>query len=275
MNMKKLICFLLCLIMLISCVPAMAASLTQESVFGTWTLYKITNSTAYIDEAGLKQAGISSKVNLHADGTGKFTQISNTEKRNDTIYKWTVKSTAAVFSIKGYYDVYFYQSGSDLVWYTDGLSLYYKKTSEASGKTTTKAITSTGTYKLNNSKKTAAFTAPASKSAKTVNIPDTIKANGKVYKVNEISAKACANMKKLTTLTIGKNVKTIGANAFSGAAKLKKITFTGTTVSKIGANAFKNVQKKATVTCPKGKLSKYKKLLKKGGLPTSAKVKGK
>ena len=118
--MKKLICFLLCLIMLISCVPAMAASLTQESAFGTWTLYKIFNGSVYFDEAMLKQNGTSSIVNLHADGTGKFTQKSDTQKRSDTIYKWTVKSTAAVFSIKGYYDVYFYQSGSDLVWYTNG-----------------------------------------------------------------------------------------------------------------------------------------------------------
>ena len=273
--MKKLICFLLCLIMLISCVPAMAASLTQESVFGTWTLYKVFTGSGYIDEATLKSIDFSSKVNLHADGTGKISLKYESTKQNDTIYKWTVKSSAVVASIKGYLDTYFYKSGNDLVTYADNLSLYYKKTSEASGKTAAKAITSTGTYKLNNSKNTAAFTAPASKSAKTIKIPDTIKANGKVYKVNEISAKACANMKKLTTLTVGKNVKTIGANAFSGAAKLKNITFTGTALSKIGANAFKNVQKKATVKCPKGKLSKYKKLLKKGGLPTSAKVKGK
>ena len=273
--MKKILCLLVCMILLIGCVPAAtAASLTPESVFGTWTMYKISDSTGYIDAAGLKQAGLSSTINFHADGTGKYYAKGPTGSTNVNT-TWKISGSSVVISAKGYYDEYFYQSGSDLLMYSSSLTFHYKKTSDTSGKTTSKAITSTGTYKLNNSKKTAAFTAPANKKAKTLVIPDTIKANGKTYKVTEISAKACASMSKLTTLTIGKNVKTIGANAFSKCKKLNKITINTTSLSKVGAGAFSNVKSSGTVTCPKKKASKYQKLLQKGGLPKKFKVKGK
>ena len=82
-------------------------------------------------------------------------------------------------------------------------------------------------------------------------------------------------MTKLTTLTIGKNVKTIGKNAFSGCKKLKTITLKTSllTAKTVGANAFKNIYKKATFKCPKKKVSEYKKLLIKKGAPKTCKFK--
>ena len=122
----------------------------------------------------------------------------------------------------------------------------------------------------------AMFLSPKSKTAKKLTIQDTIKApDGKSYKVTQISDNACKGMKKLTTLVIGKNVKTIGKNAFYKCAKLKTITIKTTklTTKTVGANAFKGVYKKATVKVPAKKLKAYKTLLVKKGLPKTAKVK--
>ena len=272
--MKKLICLLLCLIMLISCVPAMAASLTPESVYGTWVMYKMISSGETYDADFLKQNEISMTMLLHADGKGKITVTMPDEEPDVTTIDWKVKNNKLQVTESNGAESVFTLSGSSLYFGNADGKVYLKRTKETSGKTTSKAITSIGTYKLNNDKKTASFTIVANRNLTSLKIPNTIKANGKVYKVTEISAKSCANMKKMTTLTIGKNVKTIGATAFIGDKALKKITFKGAALTKVGSKAFKDVVKTATVICPKAKLSKYKKLLKKGGLPDSVKFKG-
>ena len=111
------------------------------------------------------------------------------------------------------------------------------------------------------------------KNASKVTIPATVKINGKTYKVTAVSASAFAKNKKLKTVVIGKNVKTIGKKAFYNCKNLKKITFKGKNVKSIGAKAFKGTAKKATVKVPKAKKAVYKKLLKKAGLSAKAKVK--
>ena len=269
--MKKLICLLMCLVLLISCVPAAtAASLTPESVFGTWSLFKmVTGGTTY-NAAELKQYEVSMTFQFHADGTGKMSMKTGDESGSEN-FSWKVKSNKVVIE-----EIVYLKSSSGNLLMVDGdNTAYFKKTKETSGKTTTKAITSTGTYKLNNSKKTASLTIVANRNVTSLVIPDTIKANGKTYKVTEIGAKACANMKKLTTLTIGKNVKTIGATAFTGDKKLKKIIINSTSLGKVGSKAFSDVKSSGTVTCPKKKVSKYQTLLQKGGLPKTVKFKGK
>lgn len=91
--------------------------------------------------------------------------------------------------------------------------------------------------------------------------------------MEEIGSNAFAGCKNLTSVTIPKNVKKIGKSAFSGCSKLKKVTFKTTKLTSIGKNAFKSIKKGATFKCPKKKLSKYKKMLKKSGLPKKAKIK--
>ena len=128
-----------------------------------------------------------------------------------------------------------------------------------------------GTLKYKISGSNAIVTGPKSKNAKKLTIPKTISANGKTYKVTEIKANAFKGMKKLTAVTIGENVKTIGKSAFQNCAKLKTITIKTKklTSSSVKSNAFKGIYKKATFKCPKGKASAYKKiLLKKGALKT-------
>lgn len=277
--MKKLICLLLCLILIISCVPAMAASLKPENVYGTWVLYKIVDGEETYDADFLKQNNQSMTMQIHADGTGKLSGYNPDAGSYSSSMNWEIKSGKFHVTEENGAESFLKKSGSSLYFAAgddaSSTKIYFRKTKETSGKTTTKAITSIGTYKLNNSKKTASFTMIADRSKTSLTIPDTIKANGKTYKVTEIAAKSCANMKKLTTLTIGKNVKTIGATAFVGDTKLKKITFKGGLLTKVGSKAFASVHKSGTVFCPTVKIKKYQDLLKKGGLPQSVKFKGK
>lgn len=56
-------------------------------------------------------------------------------------------------------------------------------------------------------------------------IPDEIKLDGSWCKVTGIHTQAFLNNNSLSSLTLGKNVKSIGDSAFSGCKKLSKITF--------------------------------------------------
>ena len=128
-------------------------------------------------------------------------------------------------------------------------------------------------YKLSGSK--AIVTGPKSRNAKKLTIPNTIKVSGKTYKVTEIKAGAFKDMKKLTAVTIGENVKTIGKSAFQNCEKLKTITIKTKklTSSSVKSNAFKGIYKKAVFKCPKDKAADYKKILLKKGAPKTCKFK--
>ena len=82
----------------------------------------------------------------------------------------------------------------------------------------------TGNYTIN-ADLTATYEGPAQKvsKVKTATIPDEILVGDKPVKVTAIADKAFKGNKKLTTVTIGKNIKTIGKNAFASCAKLKTV----------------------------------------------------
>ena len=67
-----------------------------------------------------------------------------------------------------------------------------------------------------------------------MNIPSTVRINGRQFKVTAIGANVCKGNKKLTTVTIGKNVKSIAAKAFYKNKNLKKINIKSVTIAKIG-----------------------------------------
>ena len=118
---------------------------------------------------------------------------------------------------------------------------------ETTGQNVVKTVTvGNGVYKLSGS--TASLSKPKNKKITKLSIPATVSANGKKYKVTSVSANACKGLKKLKTLVIGKNVKTIGKNSFSGCVVLSKVTG-GSGLEKIGASAFKDckVLKKITL----------------------------
>ena len=111
------------------------------------------------------------------------------------------------------------------------------------------------------------------KAKKSVKIFDKIKASGKTWKVTSVAANALKGNKKMESLTIGKNVRKIGKNAFANCRKLKKVIIKSKKINTIGKNAFKNINKKATVKVPKAQKKKYAKLLNKAKLSKKVKIK--
>lgn len=132
------------------------------------------------------------------------------------------------------------------------------------------------TYKVTGAKvknPTVTYVKPK-KNVKKVSIPATITVKEIKYQVTAVSKDAFKNNKKVTQVTIDKNVKNIGKNAFYGCKNLKKVIIKTTKLTKktVGKNAFKGIHKKATIKVPKKKLDAYKKILKNAGISKSVKV---
>lgn len=132
------------------------------------------------------------------------------------------------------------------------------------------------TYKVTGAKvknPTVTYVKPK-KNVKKGSIPATITVKGVKYQVTAVSKDAFKNNKKVTQVTIDKNVKNIGKNAFYGCKNLKKVIIKTTKLTKktVGKNAFKGIHKKATIKVPKKKLDAYKKILKDAGISKSVKV---
>lgn len=103
-----------------------------------------------------------------------------------------------------------------------------------------------------------------SSTAKTIAIPATISVNGLTYKVTNIAAKAFKQNKKLQSVTVGANVKSISSNAFFKCPSLKTVNLktvllTSKTASK---KAFKGANKKLVIKVPKKVKKSYQKIFK-------------
>lgn len=118
-------------------------------------------------------------------------------------------------------------------------------------------------YKVTKENKEVCFI-KAKKKAKTVIIPATVTNKGVTYKVTSIAAKAVKNNKKVKSVVIGANVKSISNNAFIKCPALKKINIKSTLLTKKTASkkALKSVNKKLTVKVPKKVKKEYKKIFK-------------
>lgn len=131
-------------------------------------------------------------------------------------------------------------------------------------------------YRITNvDKKEVSFVKPVNKKAKKITVPNTVKIDGKTYKVTCVSGKTFSGANKCKTIIIGKNVTSIKANAFSGCKNVKTIIFKTTKLTKktVAKNAFKGITKKTTIKVPKKKVSSYKKIFKSKGLSSKVKVK--
>ena len=105
---------------------------------------------------------------------------------------------------------------------------------------------------------------------KKITIAATVKIDGVTFKVTSIKKNAAKKNKNMTSVVIGKNVTSIGANSFANSKKLANVTFKGTKAVKVGSKAFKGTSAKMKVVIPK-KMSKktlntLKRNLKKAGI---------
>lgn len=135
--------------------------------------------------------------------------------------------------------------------------------------------TSGGVYKVTKvssvSKAQVTFVKPVSAKKKSITIPASVKISGTTCTVTAIGDGAFRNNKKIRKIVIGKNVASIGKEAFRGAGKLAgiQIKTKKLTAGRIGANAFSGIYKKAEFKLPSAKKKAYKKiLLKKGAKAT-------
>ena len=131
------------------------------------------------------------------------------------------------------------------------------------------------TYKvLDSAKKTVAAVGVTTKKVKSVTVYKTVKKDGTTWKVVEIGAKAFKGCKKLTKVTIGANVTKIGSQAFANCTNLKNVNLKkAAKITSFGKKSFSKINAKAKITVPAKKRTKYKKLLKKAGVPKKAVIK--
>ena len=106
------------------------------------------------------------------------------------------------------------------------------------------------------------------KKIKSVTISNSVEYNGTIFDITEIESGAYKNCKKLTSLSIGSNVRKIGGKAFYGCSSLKKITIKGNNLASVGSGSFKNIKKgvKITIICKdKSTYNKLVRMIKKAG----------
>lgn len=171
-------------------------------------------------------------------------EIASIDERGTVTIKKTVPANETVtFTAKAYTSV----SGRETK-ATIGLSLRAPKTTlnesvvdKASG--TTVAATKVGTVTTPGEAK---FVKGSSTNGTNVVIPDTVEINGIKYKVTTIDANAFKGNTKLTSVTVGNNIKNIDNEAFKGCTSLKTVTISNS-VEKIGKDAFYNCNRLTTV----------------------------
>lgn len=107
-------------------------------------------------------------------------------------------------------------------------------------------------------------------SKKSVVIPDAITVSGKKYTVTTIANNACSG-KKITKVTIGKNIQKIGRKAFANCKKLKTVIFKTVRLKSVGKQAFYKTNQKVRVKLDRKVVKKYRKMLTKGKISSKTK----
>lgn len=95
---------------------------------------------------------------------------------------------------------------------------------------------------------------------KSLKVQDTVRIRGVRFKVTAIGNSAFRGFSKLSSVTIGKYVKTIGSDTFRNCKSLKSIRIRSKSLTKAGKNSIRNIYKKAVIRVPSGKRSAYKRV---------------
>lgn len=105
-------------------------------------------------------------------------------------------------------------------------------------------------------------------------IPASVDINGVDYKVTAIADKAFKGNYTITKIVIGKNVKSIGRQAFYNCKELRNVIIKTKLLSarRVKSKAFKKMNATAKVKVPKKKYESYKKFIYQRGLNNKSKV---
>ena len=129
----------------------------------------------------------------------------------------------------------------------------------------------TNGYLLDWDHQTATVLGPCYGTETEILIPAEIEYEEKQWKVTAVDDGAFRKNKKIKSVTIGKNIRKIGANAFRDSG-LTKITLKTDrlTEENVGKEAFGGLSEKVRVRCSAKQLKRYKKLLRKRGVSKKA-----
>lgn len=119
---------------------------------------------------------------------------------------------------------------------------------------------------------TVTFLKPLKKTNSKLTVPSTVKIDGITFMVTEIANNACKANKKLTRVTVGSNVQSIGKSAFAGDPKLKAIVIKSKVLKKIGRGAFRGIHEKCRIKVPKAAWKAYTRLMKGKGQKQGVKI---
>ena len=131
------------------------------------------------------------------------------------------------------------------------------------------------TYKILSLKsKTVAFVGNTDINADSVDVPNKVSCEGTKYTVTEIGKKAFSKNKYVQDITIGKNVRKIGAYAFKGCKKLQNVWVNTKKLKSSGLNkaAFSGMKKGINLIVPKKYAGTYGRIFRKKGLPKSCRI---
>lgn len=106
-------------------------------------------------------------------------------------------------------------------------------------------------------------------SKKSVVIPDAITVSGRKYIVTSIAGNACSG-KRITKVTIGKNIKKIGKKAFANCKSLKSVILKSLKLTSVGKQAFYKTDAEIKVKMNRKVAKKYRKMLKRSKISSKA-----
>lgn len=223
----------------------LAIALTASMIFSNHTLYQVS-----AEEVNLGEEAVIDEVGVTTGKCGK----------NLT---WTLEGdTLTIFGTGKMKDYSIFTNPSP--WYRSSLTTIKIQKGN---------LHTVGAYKykiINAS--TVAFAGIKDAKTTKITIPKTVKISGRSFKVTSIMDKALSGKNKVTSVTIGTNVTTIGKEAFKNCKKLGTITINSTKLKTVGKNAFKGIKSNAKIKVPNKKLKLYKKLLKGKGQGKKVKI---
>ena len=267
---------------------ALSPSLESRRRFKQVNLEKVPYRTILSSAGASWSSTASSVVSVRADGTVRA-EICGVALVTVSLGPWTASRKIVVAdrigstSLGSAYPIFDSRShipaGYSGVCSVDG-TLYTIKNGKivAGGKTSgPKVIKKDGlSYKVVSEKeRTVQVKKPVKKTIPVVEIPATVTAGGKKYRVISIAAKAFQGCRNLKRVTIGRNIKKIGKQAFYGCTRLRNIVVRTQKLSgrTVGKQAFGNTGPKVKVKVPAKKLSLYRKLFYARGIGKKGKIK--
>lgn len=236
--------------------------------------YQITGKSsvavAGIKNSSTKSVSIGTTVKIGAKSY-KITSVAKDAFRNTAVTSVTLGKNIKKIEEYAFYDCY---SLKKVTFKGKNLTVGNNAFAYCGNLRTFKGATgSTFTYDVNKykitSKSAVTFMGVTSNYGNSISIPDSITIGAKSYKITKIADKALRG-KDMTSVSIGRNVTSIGKQAFEKCENLMNLYVYSTKIKSVGASAFKKVDSDIRVRVYYQKVNTYKKMFRKAGMPSTA-----